>query len=144
MNISEWMRRFAFINEWSWDYPTDAALAVYPHFYIDLLAAWNEKCYVGAREVLNELRRRIVNSNGWIVKRWWDYDYSDYPSDTIVVRVDDSGEIHCGYQRRWVEGLFKVDSEIVTEIVWHCHDGFGEEAGTVEIIASYLPCMDQR
>lgn len=139
MDLNDWMNRFGTVEEWI-EGPTHQALEAYPHFYVDLLAAWECKRQIGAREVLVELRRRMRRATGWIVREWWDScGFYDYPPGVTALRVDDTWEMRAGYERRGEEGLFDVDGQMATSILWHRHDGYGDEAGTIQVYAEFVP-----
>jgi hypothetical protein len=139
MDLVSWLNKFTVITEWDGKYPTQLSLHAYPHFMVDIYAAWEKKGPVGAREILKELRRRISDVDYINIKHWVDISYWEYPEGVIPIRVTDSGELNCGYSRRWEEGLFNVFGKVATEITWHIHDGYGEEAGTVEVWAVFVP-----
>jgi hypothetical protein len=142
LSINEWMQKFASITEWVNDYPTLEALKVYPYFYVDLLASYETDGYKGMREVLQTLRRFNKTDNGWLVSKWWDIPFYQYPPNVKVIRIDDEGETRCGYTRRYEQGLFEFDGRFITEFLWHRHDGYGEEAGTVQVWAWYTPELE--
>lgn len=136
MELSEWMSRFAGVDIWQSGKPTTKVLEVYPHFYIDLLAAWERERYTGAREVITEATRRKALRAGILVGHWIQ-DAETYPAEVVVLSVNDSGTMNSGYRRYWETGRFLVGDELATELLWHTHDGYGEEAGTVEVWAWY-------
>ena len=135
MDLNEWMSRFAGCNIWWDNHPTTAVMEVYQYFQIDLWAAWEKSRYLGAREVLAEAVRRMELRSGVCVGHWFIDNCYNYPPGVVVVSVSDSGCMTNGYQRRWEEGNFLVCGEPAEEIVWHTHDGYGEESGAVEVWA---------
>ena len=143
MDLKEWMSKFAGVNIWWDDTPTATALSAYPYFYIDLLRAWEVSKYAGAREVLTECQRRIDLFSGIRVGHWFQTD-ENYPNGVIAISVDDSGEMNNGYRRKWEEGLFSINGEYATEMVWHTHDGYGRECGVIEVWAWYTEPVDNQ
>jgi hypothetical protein len=133
LTLNEWMSKFAPITIW-WDgKSTKQANKHYPYFQIDLMAAWEKSGYKGAREILQEAVRRCMNHHVLVFSEEIESMY-EYPDNLKVIEVTDCGEMRNGYIRRWEDGKFIYHGWDITEIVWHQHDGYGEEAGTIEIM----------
>lgn len=132
LTLSEWMYKFAPVTLWTGGKPTSTARKIYPYFYIDLLAGWERARQVGAREALEEAKRRYDHEYMPIFHADTETMY-DYPEGLEVQDIADSGEMSCGYQRRWETGTFTFNGEQCREVIWHKHDGYGREAGRIEI-----------
>lgn len=134
MNLNDWMRKFAPVAIWKNGKPTRIAQEVYPYFEFDLYAAWERARYVGAREILDEALRRYEKKISPVLRVMVDSMY-DYPDCVEVIDVENVRTLRQGYERRIEEGQFIVNGKKCTELVWHRHDGYGEEAGSVELFA---------
>ena len=134
MNLNDWMVKFAPIVIWANGQPTKTALRYYKYFYLDLLAAWERNKYCGAREVLAEAERRFER----VLEPVLNIKVSsmrEYPAEVKVIEITDCHTMRQGYERYIEEGKFVINGVLCHELVWHRHDGYGEEAGTVELFA---------
>lgn len=132
--LNDWMYKFAGVDMWDTKKmrPTDHVTHAYPYFYIDLMAAWENEGRRGARKVLKEYSRR-VRTRSACVHYWNDCTFKVYPEGVRAIKVTKQELLPFGYYERYVEeGLFEFEGEYFRELLWHMHDGYGAEAGTVE------------
>ena len=100
---------------------------VYPHYRIDLMAAI-EISEDAAWDVVFEAQRRLNYSRRLIfavdVASIGDHAGQEY-GEFIA-----SGETRDGYYRKWIQ---YTHGSHTLEFIWHQHDGYGRERGTIEL-----------
>lgn len=133
LTLNEWMDKFAPACLWWRNGPTEKSKEIYPYFLVDLMAAWEKSCYGGAREVLDELLRRERTNTDAVIFSGEVHSMYEYPRGMEVISVSDTGEMRNGYSRRWEEGVFMLFGRQCHEVIWHRHDGYGREAGSIEV-----------
>ena len=103
---------------------------IYPYYTIDLAAAYDKGGEEVALEVVAEAARRLTDSRV-LVAEFSDVPFFGWLPEEFSGGIYLDGETtRNGYQRRWEQ---RQVGNVVYEIIWHCHDGFGREAGNIEM-----------
>lgn len=108
--------------------------ALYPYYLIDLAAAYETGGESGGCEILEEITRRLSTTSEFL-KSSLHVGWCEIPiefKDRIGNCLDEE-TIYSGYQRYWVQFVDKSDPNYVLEFIWHMHDGWGSDAGSVEL-----------